>query len=97
MSKFLYLLALVGSVIAQELQPTEQTSFSYPNDGANINLPFPSDIAALTDLSEWPEVWVTPPFTPNMEKLYDPSATAILSDIIAPPNAIGLSFSTACL
>ena len=94
MSKFLYLLAFVGSVISQELAPTEQTSFSYPNNGANVNLPFPSDIATLTGLSDWPAVWVTPPFTPNMEKLYDPSATTILADIITPPNANGLTFST---
>lgn len=94
MSKFLYLLALVGDVIALELAPTEQTSFSYPNDGANVNLPFPSDIATLTGLSDWPEIWIPPPFTPNMEKLYDPSATTILEDIITPPNANGLILST---
>src|SRR5947207_6906855 len=93
MSKFLFLLSLVSSVIAQELAPTEQTSFSYPQNGAGISLPFPSDIASLTGLSEWPGVWVTPPFTPNMNKLFDPSATAVFGDIITPPNSIGATDS----
>jgi hypothetical protein len=95
MSKFLCLLALVGNVIALELAPTEQTSFTYPNDGANINLPFPSNIANLTGMSDWPEAWETAPFTPNMEKLYDPSATATLPDIITPPNSNGMTLINA--
>lgn len=88
--KVVYLIVLSG-IVAQELPPTEQTSFTYPPDGAGIGLPFPDDIASLTGLSTWPEIWVTPPFTPNMQKLYNPAATAILPDIIAPPNAVGMS------
>ena len=91
LSNILLLLAIAGQIIAQELAPTEQTSFSYPNNGAGVALPFPNDIAALTGASDWPEVWVTPPFTPNMAKLYNPAATAILSDIIAPPLAAGMT------
>jgi peptidoglycan/xylan/chitin deacetylase (PgdA/CDA1 family) len=80
--------------MAQELKPTDQTSFSFPANGAGVELPFPNDIAALTGLSSWPDIWVTPPFTPNMEKLFNPGATAINGDIIAPPNAIGMSLET---
>jgi len=83
-----------GQIIAQELAPTDQTSFTYPNDGAGTALPFPNDIAELTGLSDWPEIWVTPPFTPNMAALYNPSATTIIPDITAPPLPAGKSHLT---
>ena len=50
-------------------------------------LPFPPELAQLTGLSSWPAGWVTPPFTPNMAKLHNPSATATLNDISVPPDA----------
>ena len=85
----LFLAAVIEQIIAQELAPTDQTSFSYPDDGAGIPLPFPDEIAQLTGLSDWPEIWVTPPFTPNMAQLYDPAATAIIPDITQPPLTSG--------
>ena len=87
-------LALATVAIAQELAPTDQTSFSYPADGAGIGLPFPPAIADLTGLSDWPDPWITPPFTPNMAALFNPSATAINGDIIAPPGGNGPSSPT---
>ena len=91
-SKFLcFVLGAMSSLLAQELPPTEQTSFSYPSNGAGVSLPFPSDLASLTGLSDWPSVWVTPPFTDNMKKLYNPSASATFGDIVAPPGARGSS------
>jgi len=83
------LAALATEITALELAPTDQTSFTYPEDGTGVALPFPPEIASLTGESDWPELWVTPPFTPNMAKLYDPSSTTILSDITVPPNANG--------
>jgi hypothetical protein len=73
-----------------ELPPTDQTSFSYPSNGAGIALPFPSQIASLTGLSAWPALWVSPPFTPNMAARFNPAATAVNPDVVAPPNANGL-------
>jgi hypothetical protein len=81
-------LAAAGA-LAQELAPTDQTSFSYPDDGAGVELPFPPQIASLTGESGWPTIWVTPPFTPNMAARFDPSATAIIPDIIVPPGTNG--------
>jgi len=81
--------ALAAEITALELAPTEQTSFTFPQDGAGVALPFPPEIATLTGETAWPELWVTPPFTPNMAALYDPSSTTILSDITVPPNANG--------
>jgi len=81
--------AIATVAMAQELAPTDQTSFSYPADGAGIGLPFPPEIASLTGLSDWPAPGVTPPFTPNMAALFNPSATAINGDIVAPPGANG--------
>lgn len=78
---------LTGEITSQHLQPTDQTSFSYPDDGAGIPLPFPPDIANLTGLSNWPPLWQVPPFTPNMAAAYNSSATAINPDIAVPPNA----------
>jgi len=83
------LAALAAEITALELAPTEQTSFTFPQDGFGVPLPFPPEIAALTGETAWPELWVTPPFTPNMAALYDPSATTILPDITVPPNANG--------
>jgi peptidoglycan/xylan/chitin deacetylase (PgdA/CDA1 family) len=83
------LLALMCGVTSQELAPTEQTVFSFPANGTGVSLPFPSDLAQLTGLSQWPEKWVTPPFTPNMAKLFNPSSKAILPDIIDPPKVNG--------
>ena len=88
-SEILVVMVLSGGIFAQELPPTEQTNFSYPDNGAGVPLPFPTDIAALTGLSDWPTIWEVPPFTPNMAARYDPSATAINPDITVPPNSIG--------
>jgi hypothetical protein len=89
LSNVIALLVVTSGLMAQELAPTEQTAFSFPDNGAGIGLPFPDDIAALTGLSDWPEIWVTPPFTPNMAALYNPNATNIFPDIITPPGASG--------
>ena len=85
------LLTLTCGVIAQELAPTEQTEFNFPANGMGVMLSFPSSLAQLTGLSNWPARYVTPPFTPNMAKLFNPSATTILPDIITPLNARGTS------
>jgi hypothetical protein len=83
-------LSLVGTrTMAQELAPTELTSFQFPNNGSGIDLPFPDAIAKLTGLSAWPAPWVTPPFTANMAKLFNPLATTTLADIVAPPSQDG--------
>ena len=94
LSNILFLLAVTGQIIALELAPTDQTSFTYPDDGAGVPLPFPDQIAELTGLSDWPEIWVTPPFTPNMAALYNPAATDILPDITEPPLASGTILPT---
>lgn len=86
-SRSLVLLSVVSQILAQELAPTEVTSFKYPNNGANMTLPFPSSLAKLTGLTDWPDPQDVAPFTPNMRKLYDPSSTRILPDIVAPPNS----------
>ena len=83
------LLVLACGVVAQELAPTEQTSFNFPANGTGVLLPFPPDLAQLTGLSDWPTRWVTPPFTPNMAKLFNPSSNVILPDIVVPPNVKG--------
>jgi len=67
----------------------DQASFTFPKNGTGIRLPFPSDLATLTGLTNWPPIWTVPPFTPNMQKAYNASATAILPDITAPPNVQG--------
>jgi hypothetical protein len=91
LSNILVALVLAGEIaFAQELAPTEQTSFSYPNNGAGSSIPFPSDLATLTGLSDWPELLVTPPFTPNMAKLFDPNGGSVQPDIVSPPSAIGI-------
>jgi len=83
-------LAVSPSIISgQQFTPTDQTSFSYPANGAGVTVPFPSEIAQLTGETDWPERWVTPPFTPNMQTEFNPSATAILNDIVVPPGANG--------
>ena len=89
LSKFVLLLALAAGSIALELPPTDQTVFNYPADGAGINLPFPSSIAALTGLSAWPAAYQLAPFTPNMAKIYNPAATAIIPDIVYSQDAFG--------
>jgi hypothetical protein len=82
------LLFLVScAVSAQELVPTEQTLFNFPANGSGVLLPFPSELAQLTGLSNWPAGWVTPPFTPNMVKLYNAAATTTLNDVSVPPDA----------
>jgi hypothetical protein len=81
---------MATGILALELLPTDQTSFSFPDDGTGVALPFPDTIASLTGLSDWPDVWVTPPFTPNMVALFNPNATSIIGDIISPPNAVGV-------
>ena len=83
------LTAASGDVMAQLLAPTEQTSFTFPANGAGVTIPFPPDLAQLTGLTDWPARWVTPPFTPNMQQTYNPSATTIIPDIITPPAAQG--------
>jgi len=89
-SRIIYVAAVVGTgILAQELPPTDQTSFSFPANGAGVALPFPDTIASLTGLSGWPSTGVTPPFTPNMAKLFNPNATSIIGDIVSPPNAVG--------
>lgn len=95
LSKLALLLALARGSLATilELAPTEQTAFTYPANGTGIPLAFPPAIATLTGLTDWPTIWALAPFTPNMEKLYNPSATTIIPDIIAPPNAVGRPFS----
>jgi len=77
------------AILAQQLPPTDQTSFNYPAIGAGVTLPFPADIAQLTGLSDWPERWAVPPFTPNMQSTFNPSATATIPDIISPPATQG--------
>jgi hypothetical protein len=84
LSKVVLLLALAAGSMALELPPTDQTVFNYPANGAGISLPFPPDIAALTGLSAWPAAYQLAPFTPNMAKIYNPSATAVLPDIVCP-------------
>lgn len=90
LSEFVIALALAARITAQQLPPTEQTSFSYPADGAGVTIPFPSNIATLTGLTDWPARWVLAPITPNIVSEYNPSATAILPDIVAPPAAQGM-------
>jgi hypothetical protein len=90
-SRIVYVVAVVATgILAQELLPTEQTSFNFPPNGTGIALTFPDTIASLTGLSDWPDVWVTPPFTPNMANLFNPNATSIIGDIVSPPNAVGV-------
>lgn len=84
-----FLLALTWGALSQELAPTDQTVFNFPANGTGVLLPFPSDLAQLTSLSQWPRKWVTPPFTPNMAKLFNPSSKVILPDIVGPPNVKG--------
>lgn len=74
-------------VTAQELPATDQTVFNFLPNGTGVLLPFPPELAQLTGLSSWPAGWVTPPFTPNMAKLYNPLATSTLNDISVPPDA----------
>ena len=82
------LILLVACVVsAQELPATDQTAFNFPRKGSGVLLPFPPELAQLTGLSAWPAGWVTPPFTPNMAKLYNSSATATVNDISVPPDA----------
>jgi hypothetical protein len=90
-SKLVLLLSLTAGSIATilELAPTDQTVFDYPANGSGIGLPFPAAIATLTGLTDWPTVWELAPFTPNMAKLYNPSATAVIADIVTPPAAAG--------
>jgi hypothetical protein len=83
------LLAMTWGALCQELAPTDQTVFNFPPNGTGVLLPFPPDLAQLTGLSQWPRKWVTPPFTPNMAKLFNPSSKVILPDIVGPPNAKG--------
>jgi hypothetical protein len=59
---------------SQALPPTDQTSFSYPANGAGVTIPFPAELATLTGLSDWPARDVTPPFTPNMAAAFDQSS-----------------------
>ena len=88
----LVLLSLTAGIMGLELPPTDQTVFNYPANGAGVNLPFPPAIATLTGLTDWPAVWQLAPFTPNMAKLYNPSATTIIPDIVSPPSAAGQYF-----
>jgi peptidoglycan/xylan/chitin deacetylase (PgdA/CDA1 family) len=92
-SHFILAVALPALVSAQQFTPTDQTTWDYPANGAGVTVPFPSEIAKLTGQTDWPERWVTPPFTPNMQSEFNPSATTILADIIYPPN----SYSTLLL
>lgn len=85
----LVLLSFAAGIMGLELAPTDQTVFDYPANGAGVNLPFPPEIATLTGLTAWPAVWELAPFTPNMAKLYNPSATTIIPDIVSPPEAAG--------
>jgi hypothetical protein len=90
LSKFVLALVVTAKVIAaQQFAPTEQTSFSYPADGAGVTIPFPAYIANLTGLTDWPARWVLAPITPNIVTEYNPSATTILPDIVSPPVAQG--------
>jgi len=75
--------------MALELQPTDQTTFNYPANGAGISLPFPPEIAALTGLTNWPTPYTLAPFTPNMAKIYNPASMTILPDIVSPPDDAG--------
>ena len=84
-------LALTCGVMAQELAPTQQTLFNFPANGTGVSLPFPSNVAQLTGLPAWPARYVSPPFTPNMAKSFNPSATATFPDILVPPVARGTS------
>jgi hypothetical protein len=91
LSKFILGLALYAKFIsAQQLPPTEQTSFNYPANGAGVTVPFPSYIATLTGLTDWPVRLALAPITPNMQTEYNPSSTTILPDIVAPPVARGM-------
>jgi hypothetical protein len=91
LSKFILGLALYAKFIsAQQLPPTEQTSFSYPPNGAGVTVPFPSYIATLTGLTDWPARLQLAPITPNIVKEYNPSSTTILPDIVSPPVARGI-------
>ena len=83
------LVVLTGGATVQELAPTDQTLFNYPANGTGVSLPFPPELAQLTGLSDWPTKWATPPFTPNMAKLFNPSSKATLPDIVSPPNING--------
>ena len=91
LSKFIFGLALYAKFIsAQQLPPTEQTSFSYPPNGVGVTVPFPSYIATLTGLTDWPARLDLAPITPNIVKEYNPSSTTILPDIVSPPVARGM-------
>lgn len=76
--------------VAQLLAPTEQASFTYPVDGWGRTIPFPEYLAQRTGLSDWPERWKVPPFTPDMADSYNKTfGAAIIDDIITAPYSSG--------
>jgi hypothetical protein len=70
LQSFVFAMA-VSSVTAQNLPATDETSFTYPANGAGVTVPFPAELATLTGLSDWPARDVTPPFTPNMAATFN--------------------------
>jgi hypothetical protein len=71
LESFVVAVILTCRVKAQNLAPTEQTTFRYPANGAGMTLPFPPSLASLTGLSNWPALGVVPPFTPNMAATFN--------------------------
>jgi hypothetical protein len=87
-------LSLAICCIAVILPPTEQTSFLYPANGWNSTIAFPEYLAELTGLSDWPERWETPPFTPEMNaSYYSKIGTHISEDVVFAPYTSGTSSS----
>ena len=67
-------LAVVYQVGAQVLPPTDQTSFTYPANGAGEAMPFPDYLQQLTGLTDWPPPRpALAPFTPNMAAAFNSS------------------------
>jgi hypothetical protein len=88
-------LSLTMSCIAVILPPTEQTSFLYPPNGWNSTIAFPKYLVELTGLSDWPERWETPPFTPEMNaSYYSKIGTPISEDVVFAPYTSGTSSSS---
>ena len=82
---------ITGVCIAQLLEPTEQTLFTYPADGWGTPIPFPKYLAQRTGLTDWPKGRHVAPFTQDMANSYYTTFGApILDDIIAAPYPSGI-------
>jgi len=76
-------LAAMYRVGAQVLPPTDQSSFTYPANGAGQAMPFPEYLQQLTGLTEWPaERPAVAPFTPNMAAAFNASGNPPFLDTV---------------